>query len=139
MKNIVLHDATPLGLIDFANEVWNGGFDEHADLMYETLYIYTEESGRFRCVAEIDVECEGYTIEVVDRTWFDGGYQPGDLLRPGEAGRAIEELIEKAETAEKRKLYTPYIDIGKLDGSGNERWVKLDAAVTLGELESEEK
>lgn len=136
MANI-LTNGGPSDVIRLANKVLKGGFDEYPDLMYETIYVFSGDNGRCRCVAKIDVEVEGYKIEVVDRPWFDGedGYQPGDWLRPGEAGKAIEELIEKAE---KRTCYTPYIDIGKLDGSGNERWVKIGGAVTLGELESEE-
>lgn len=139
MKSILLPRSysSPSGVINIANEVLRGGFDEFPDLMYETIYVFSGSNGRCRLVAKIDVEVEGYRIEVVDRPWFDGedGYQPGDWLKPGEGGRAIDEPIEKAE---KRTLYTPYIDIGKLDCSGNERWVKIDAAVTLGELEIEE-
>ena len=74
MKSILLPRSysSPSGVVNIANEVLRGGFDEFPDLMYETIYVFGGSNGRCRLVAKIDVEVEGCRIEVVDRPWFVG-------------------------------------------------------------------
>lgn len=61
-------------LIEFANRVYRNK-EDYKDFWYTTIKVFTMDKldkgcGSF-CVAEIEVEYEGYTIEIIEKEYLD--------------------------------------------------------------------